>query len=451
MGAINSEDEKNLAIARRWCEKRGVGWQLVATAGRGGTAPVYEVTSPDGPRALKLLDEDYSTGDARNESLRRVRMQCEQIGIHDCPNLVNVYEGGEFEDRLFLVMNKAPGAELAKKLQVIPREKIAGIVDQIARACIFLRERGLCHRDIKSENIFVTDDFSKAILLDVSVVRNIYDPIGIGTDHGNKLPVVATSRYTPPEYLFRLVDPGKELWHAVDIYQLGCLIHDLVMRVQMFDEEYQRSADNRYRFAWIVATKTPRLTAADVDTALILLGQRALDKKYERRSFLQLEDFLEEKESRSKLGLDVIGLGGVQAPVLQSSTPVNIRQLLQFQAKALEEKIRAFQAEKGVRAVHDATALDDLHWSISFDWTTKAERLNQVRLSYKLRCETTPDEISIGLSAHLEISDSQDQLSASLEIPPIPFSDDIESALFSSAVASITELANQAMNQSTGE
>lgn len=180
-------------------------------AGRGGTAPVYEIKTPDGIRALKLLDEEYSTGSAREESLRRVEIQRVEIGVHDCPNLVKVYDGGEFENRIFLLMNKAPGAELAKKLQVVPRDKIRGILDQITRACIFLRQKGLCHRDIKSENIFVSDDFSQATLLDVSVARKIYDPIGIGTDEGNRLPVVATSRYTPPEYLFRLIPPGEQL------------------------------------------------------------------------------------------------------------------------------------------------------------------------------------------------------------------------------------------------
>src|SRR6185503_4141522 len=117
-----------------------------------------------------------------------------------------------------------------KRLKFIPRAKIRQIVDQVTQAAIFLRTRGFCHRDIKAANVFISDDFERCTLLDVSVVRAVHDPVGIGTDHEGQLPVVATARYSPPEYLFRLVDPSPELWHALTVYQLGGLLHDLIMR-----------------------------------------------------------------------------------------------------------------------------------------------------------------------------------------------------------------------------
>src|SRR5690348_14844169 len=112
-------------------------------------------------------------------------------------------------------MSRAPGKELETRLSVVPRNRIRHIVDQIARAVLFLRQYDLCHRDIKSANIFVSDDFESVTLLDLSVLRDIHDPLGIGTDHDGQLPVVATARYSPPEYLFRLLDPGPKLWHAL--------------------------------------------------------------------------------------------------------------------------------------------------------------------------------------------------------------------------------------------
>ena len=148
----------------------------------------------------------------------------------------------------------------------------------MARAAIFLRENGLCHRDIKAANIFVSDDFGHSTLLDISVVRNVTDPIGIGTDHEGQLPVVATARYSPPEYLFRLREPGNDLWHALNVYQLGALLHDLIVREPLFEAEYLKSAENRYRFAWVVAMVDPVVQADDVDRDLILTACRALDK-----------------------------------------------------------------------------------------------------------------------------------------------------------------------------
>ncbi|RWC96036.1 MAG: hypothetical protein EOS57_30565, partial [Mesorhizobium sp.] len=234
-------------IGERWCASRGAEWKLSNIAGRGGTAPVFTVESPLGNFALKILDKNFSEGSRGDETRRRIQKQISDLGVHDCPYLVKIYDGGDFEGRLFLLMNKIEGQELEKCLAVVPRNKISSIVDQITQASIFLRSRGMCHRDIKSANVFVSNDFSHATLLDVSVARDIFDPVGLGTDHDGQLPVVATSRYSPPEYLFRLIEPSVELWHALDVYQLGGLVHDLIMRKPMFEEDYQLSKENRYR------------------------------------------------------------------------------------------------------------------------------------------------------------------------------------------------------------
>lgn len=435
-------DAETRQVAERWCAARGSGWKLKATAGRGGTAPVYEIETPTGERALKILDKEYSTGDMFVESRERIRLQVEEIGEHDCPNLVQVLDGGEFEDRLFMVMNLAPGEELAKNLHIVPREKIRGVVDQIARACLFLRERGLCHRDIKVENIFVTTDFNQATLLDVSVVRKIYDPIGLGTDHGNKLPVVATSRYTPPEYLFRLIDPGEELWHAVDIYQLGCLIHDLVMRSQMYDEEFNRSADNRYRFAWIVATQTPIIQGTDVETTLLLLGQRALDRDWKRRSTLKLEDFFAEKANLTKIGRAAIGIGAT-ASVGKVSGPANVRQLISGCADHVKEEVRKYLFSQGIRATHSSRAIGgDASWQACLEWSLgpSSQSFENIQLKFTIALIQNPTNAAIQLTSTLRANGAIGQKEVSLTMPPIDMDSEVRNRLYSFAIGSIDEL-----------
>jgi serine/threonine protein kinase len=159
-------DAVNLALAQRWCEGRGEGWLVLDTAGKGGTAPVFTVRAPDGLRALKLYDAKFSQGELGEESEARLKPQLD-LGLHDCPYLVRVHEGGRFEDRLYVLMDKADGQELEKRLSNIPRDKIRQIVSQIATAAIFLRSKGLCHRDIKSANIFITNDNERITLLDL--------------------------------------------------------------------------------------------------------------------------------------------------------------------------------------------------------------------------------------------------------------------------------------------
>jgi len=230
---VDDPDDDDLLIARRWCVSQGGGWSVLSESGQGATATVFVIESPSGELALKLYSAKFSQGDEGELQQTRITQQLQLKG-HDCPSLVSIFGGGVFEDRLFVLMSRASGRELEKCLNEIPRSQIRPIVDQIAKAVIFLRSKGLCHRDIKAANIFISDDYERVTLLDISVTRNIYDPVGIGTDHDGQLPVVATARYSPPEYLFRLLEAGPELWHALDVYQLGAISKNLMKSMIFF-------------------------------------------------------------------------------------------------------------------------------------------------------------------------------------------------------------------------
>lgn len=446
MAVTTLEEKENLEIAGRWCTMKGQGWELLDTAGRGGTAPVFTVKSPRGLFALKVLDKDFSVGDLGIETEKRIAKQVEKIGDHDCPYLVKIYDGGRFEDRLYILMNKAEGRELASCLSLVPRNKIAAIVDQVAQACIFLRERGLCHRDVKSANIFVSSDFSHATLLDVSVAREIHDPMGLGTDHGNQLPVVATSRYSPPEYLFRLLPASPELWHAVDIYQLGGLIHDLVMRSEMFEAEYQASSTNRYRFAWIVATQTPAISSEDVEPSLLLLGRRALDKDWKRRSALTLEDFQSSSENKKKIGLAAIGFLPKRAAAESViEQPAQLRQQVLGYAQSLDEQIRAHQRDLGIISVHRISAGQKEHEQIlDFEWDLPAggeSEFQHLHLRYKIVPVELPDGWAVAVNASLVGDMGSSKRAVELDLPEIAFGENTADLLYSTCVGAVGDLA----------
>ncbi|QKK22796.1 protein kinase domain-containing protein [Rhizobium hidalgonense] len=446
MAVTTLDEQENLEIANRWCANKGPDWELLDTAGRGGTAPVFTVKSPNGLLALKVLDKEFSVGERGAETEKRIAKQVEVIGDHDCPFLVKIYDGGRFEDRLYILMNKAEGSELASCLPLVPRNNIATIIDQVAQACIFLRGRGLCHRDIKSANIFVSDDFSHATLLDVSVAREIHDPMGLGTDHGNQLPVVATSRYSPPEYLFRLLPASPELWHAVDIYQLGGLIHDLVMRSEMFEAEYQASSTNRYRFAWIVATQTPVISSEDVEPSLLLLGRRALDKDWKRRSALALEDFQRSKENQKKIGLAAIGfLPKRSAGDNAVEHPAQLRQQVLGYAQNLDEQIRAYQRDLGITSIHKITAGPREHEQVlNFEWDLPAggdSEFQHLHLRYQIAPVETPEGWAMAATASLSGHMGTSKRSVELDLPAIAFADNTADLMFSTCVGAVGDLA----------
>lgn len=352
-------------VAQAWCTERGNGWLIKGEVGRGGTSVVFDLMSPEGDRTLKIYNEKFSSDRSGEIEASRINMQ-RSLGAHDCPYLVKIYDGGRVKDRHFLLMSRAPGQELGKILSLVPRDKIRHILDQVARACIYLRGMNLCHRDIKSANIFVSDDFEQATLLDLSVARDIHDPIGLGTDYDGQLPVVATARYSPPEYLFRLVEPGAKSWHALDVYQLGALLHDIIMGKPLFEDEYAHSKENRYRFAWLVATNIPNVAADDVDQDLVFTARQALDKDWERRSFLELEDFLNDKPNRMAQALKTLGLSKRVSPGRVGSTKAMMDRI-KVAASKIEERIRDHLYVQGMTVSHrNSSGTDDFSRLIEF-------------------------------------------------------------------------------------
>lgn len=445
---INTQDEKARGIAEKWCKSKGAGWRVTQQLGRGGTAPVFEIKHPDdGLRALKIYDGSFSSGKKGEIELARISQQV-KLKDHSCPSLVQVYEGGKFEDRLFVLMSRAPGNELEKQLADVPRENIRSIVDQVAKAVVFLMEKDICHRDIKSANIFVSEDFEQATLLDISVIRDVNDPLGIGTDHDGQQPVLATAKYSPPEYLFRLIEPDSKLWHALNVYQLGALLHDLIMRKPMFQEEYERSAENRYRFAWVVATVDPEVRADDVDHDLLFLAKRALDKNWERRSFIEIEEFMAGDSSRRSLSLQLIGLE--HHPSNHKRATDNTLQLRRIQevASELEEAVTKGFKERGALSTHKLTHLSkDTEKRLTFKWDAH-DLAGRDHTGMKFDLTVALQEQSGRVSFKIVAKLSRDTKDVSLELPPVEDEKEIVTILASNAFAALEKLAVDLMKQS---
>jgi serine/threonine protein kinase len=438
----NARDD---SIVRRWCASKGPGWLTGEQLGAGGTAPVFEVTSPQGLRALKIYDASFSSGAKGEIEQKRIEQQLALTG-HNCPSLVQIYEGGRFEDRLYLLMSRAPGTELEKRLRDVPRNRIRHIVDQVVRATLFLKSKDLCHRDIKAANIFVSDDFEQVTLLDISVVRNIHDPVGVGTDHDGQLPVVATARYSPPEYLFRLLEPGPKLWHALNIYQLGALLHDLIKKEPLFETEYIKSKDNRYRFAWIVATASRKIDAEDVDQDLVFTARRSLDIDWERRSILRLEDFLADSNARQASALRFLGLASDHIPNTQSEDVSGRHQRALEISRGLEDAIVKYLRGNAVTATHELMpGLTDTSKLLTFRWNSPTPEADATfrRIEFQLTIQLLlrPGGYSFGVSAKLSASISDTERSVSMELPEASDGSGVEATLARQVEAAFAKLA----------
>lgn len=261
----------------------------------GGSAAVFSVEGERGTRAFKAFSPELFNGPGGAADRRRLDVQRRLIG-HACPSLVQTFRVEEANGTAFMEMEFVPWPQLTHLLPVLPDNAVSPLFTQLVAAVKFLDENNIVHRDIKPENIHVSPDFSSLKLLDLGVARDVEPPDGEDaavTDHGNQRPFLATAQYSSPEYLFRLDEPSAKLWKGLNFYQLGAVLHDLIMKEPIF--QHEMGLGNRWLVARAVLTKVPSFADADPArlAALKALAVRCLVKDLDTR--LQLvgwEDFI---------------------------------------------------------------------------------------------------------------------------------------------------------------
>ena len=126
-------------------------------------------------------------------------------------------------------------------------------------------------------------------------------PIGVEniTDYSSVKPFLGTLRYSSPEYLLRNEEDTVEGWRALTFYQLGAVLHDMIMKYPLFNDR-----SNPYtRLVNAVINEIPEITVRDVDSDIYLLAKQCLLKDPALRSrYIKWEDFSFPKKNDEDLG-----------------------------------------------------------------------------------------------------------------------------------------------------
>lgn len=208
---------------------------------------------------------------------------------------------------------------LEKRLPEVPDDKIHPLLKQLVFAVQFLNTTGFVHRDIKPANIVVSDDYEHLKLLDFGVMRRVAHDEGSGTD-GYRF--IATAQYSPPEFLAREEAPGESGFDAINVYQVGAVLHDLITKAPLFGEE--KATKNKFKLFKAVTSKVPRVVSAAVPSRLIALCHAALDKDPAVRArSVSLRDFLVDADDLDSLRRRLSrGISGRQPPSGQPTLAV---------------------------------------------------------------------------------------------------------------------------------
>ena len=268
-------DDALRQYAEAFCHTHDGKWELLSKIGSGNSASVYKLRADVQIAALKIYQPKFLQGGNARIEKRRLDDQMSLRG-HGHPNLIDFFGTGEIEDTRFLLMEYFPWQSLDRRLDTIKRVEIVGIISKIASAAEYLEGKNFIHRDIKPENILISDDRQEVKLLDLGVMRPISTDDSDGTDQGYALPFVATARYSSPAYLFRDGPPTEDMWKALTFYQLGAVLHDLLMKRPLFDDEVRTL--NKYRVAAAVLLTTPEVRAPDAPSWLVALARNCLVK-----------------------------------------------------------------------------------------------------------------------------------------------------------------------------
>jgi len=210
-------------------------------------------------RAIKVFEPRLFAGRLGEAERRRLALQRSLIG-HNCPYLIQTHRVEEAEDTAFVEMDLVDWPQLGQRLGDIPDASVPVLISQLVAAVKFLEDRDIVHRDIKPENIHVNDEFTKLLLLDLGVSREFVvggEEEAAETDSEHSKPFLATAQYSSPEYLFRLDQPTEKLWRGLNLYQVGAVLHDLIMREPLYKAEV--SLGNRWLVARAVLQQTPSL------------------------------------------------------------------------------------------------------------------------------------------------------------------------------------------------
>ncbi|WP_165420497.1 protein kinase domain-containing protein [Rhizobium leguminosarum] len=281
-------------------------WTIVRLIDHGKSAAVFEATNGARQAAVKVFDKELIERFGDKTQLARIEREVSLKG-RGHPSMVEILDGGydETTKNHYIVMAFLPGSNLKKRLKDVPVEAIGGFISDIAACAEYLEALDLVHRDIKPENIQVSEDLQKVTLLDFGVLKPVKEP-GI-TDMEGLHPFIGTLQYSSPEFLLREEDGTMEGWRALTFYQIGAVLHDLIMREALFSEYAEPFA----RLVNAVQEVAPNIQNSSVPSYLIDLAKMCLLKDpKDRLRMVTWESFKPPKATAS-------GIAGLKERVIK--------------------------------------------------------------------------------------------------------------------------------------
>ncbi len=252
----------------------GEAYQILRLVGEGGMGRVYEARHlrlKDRRFAIKVLHPDLARDP---EIVARFQREAESASAIGHPNVIDVYDVHTTHDGVpYIVGEFLEGQEFGGQLEKNGRIDVptaVHIARQVCRALSAAHKRGIVHRDMKPENVFLVDHDG---IVSVKVID--FGISKVGTTGKTNLTktgmIMGTPSYMSPEQA-----RGDKVDHRADVYAVGALLYHALTGKKPFDTDDPASTLS------LVLTEEPgrpRKLNGEIPESLELVIQRAMAKE----------------------------------------------------------------------------------------------------------------------------------------------------------------------------
>ena len=204
-------------------------YRIERLIGSGGMANVYQAEdlTTGKPVAVKVLKAEYARD---GEFVRRFRSEAQAVLNLSHENIVRSIDVGQWQDVNFIVLEYVSGKTLKETIREeapFDNRRIISIGAQLCEGLEHAHSRNVVHRDVKPQNIILTDR-GRAKIADFGIAR--FTDASTLTYAGDK--VLGSVHYVSPEQA-----RGERVDQKSDIYSLGIVLYEMATGTVPFDSE----------------------------------------------------------------------------------------------------------------------------------------------------------------------------------------------------------------------
>jgi len=249
------------------------GYEILSRLPAGGMGVVYKArdVALDRVVAVKILRPGIG---ADLQWLARFRAEARAVAALDHPNIVGLYQYGEYRHRPYFVMEFMEGGSLAQKLRDSPLPVVQAVqlMEPLVQAMDYVHRKKIVHRDLKPANILLTVNGTPKIA-DFGLAKRLDTDSRLTASQT----ILGTAGYMAPE---QAAGKAREVGPSADTYGLGAILYEMLTGRPPFRAETWLETLDQVRFQEVIS---PSRLRPDLPLDLEAICLKCLKKKSAER------------------------------------------------------------------------------------------------------------------------------------------------------------------------